>query len=725
MKIRSRNLLCSTAWTVGLAMAAGMAAQAQNAGSYALEEITVTAQKREQSLQEVPLAVTALGDGALAERGLRNVTDLVVAMPGLQFSAGTGSITPFLRGVGNPSSAVGNESSVAMYTDGVYHTRLPIGFFSLNNIERVEVLRGPQGTLFGRNSTGGVLHIITRTPTQESEVKGSLGYGKYDTFQGDIYVAGGVTDNLAADLSISGRYQKEGWGKNTVSGSRYGYQDNFTARTKWVLDASDSTRITASGFYAYAKSNNQGGTFPGFQNGYISEPYEQRGPNLVSFYDCDCDTDSVAKSDAWGGSLTAEQELSFASLKSITAYSKVDMYDLFESDYTPRRDFWAPTESYVEQVTQEFQLASLPDSPLDWILGVYYYDTTSEYTRQEFRSPVLFGPLGFDNFAKTEAKSLSFFGQASYEIVENLTLTGGLRYTRDKIVGSGRIEVATDPVTYLLPPTVAEDKVNKVTFKAAADYRFTDDVMGYASFSRGYKSPTFNLFTFDPIPNKPEVLDAYEVGLKSELLDGRMRLNLSGFYYEIDSPQVQLFRGPTIALANAGSGRVKGVELEGQIALTPELQGRFSANYLNSKYKSFLNAPSGPQNPNPPYGAVGTLLEIDASGNRTPLAPELTLNLGFDYDLDTSHGTYTLSADYYYNDGYYFEPDNLLHQSSFHLLNAQIKYMPTDYVAVRIWGKNLADEKYVIGAVTQAGAPGYPYYPGAPRTFGIAFDFSF
>ncbi len=699
-------------------------AHAQTSPLYGIEEITVTAQKKEQSLQDVPLSVAALTAAALQDRSLENVTDLVVALPGLQFSAGTGSITPFLRGVGNPSSAVGNEASVAMYTDGVYHTRLPIGFFSLNNIERVEVLRGPQGTLFGRNSTAGVVHIITKTPTQDAEVKGSLGYGKFDTFQGDIYVAGGITDNLAADISISGKYQKEGWGENSVSGSRYGYHDNFTARSKWVLNASDSTTFELVGFYAYAKSNNQGGTFPGFQNGYTSTPYEQRGPGLVGFYDCDCDTDSVSRSEVWGASLTIQHDMSFAQIRSISAYSKVDMYDLFESDYTPRPDFYAPTESYVEQITQELQLVSLPGDRLSWILGLYYYDTTNEYTRQEWRSPPNFGPLGFDAFSKSKARSISGFAQASYEIAPKFNITGGLRYTSDKIKGNGWMEVATVPITILAPPDPQQDKVNKLTFKASADYRFSDEFMTYVSFSRGYKSPTFNLFVYNPIPNKPEVLDAYEIGFKGDFFNGTVRLNGAAFYYDIQSPQVQLFEGSSILLANAESGEVKGFELEAQVALSAALKGRASFSYLDSKYTSFQNAPSGPQNPNPPYGSL-PLIQIDASGNYTPLAPKFTLNLGFDYTLNTDHGDFTLSADYYYNDGYFFEPDNLLHQPSFHLINAQIKYMPTENFGVRAWGKNLAGEKYVIGAVTQGGAPGYPFFPGAPREFGIAFDFSF
>lgn len=716
--------MSSVVGPVFISLLAAGGAHAQEARGPVLEEITVTAQKREQSLQDVPISVVALTGTALDDRELKNVTDLVVAIPGLQFSAGTGSVTPFLRGTGNPSSAVGNESSVAMYTDGVYHTRLPIGFFSLNNIERVEVLKGPQGTLFGRNSTGGVVHIITKTPTQETEVKGSLGYGKFDTFQGDFYAATGIADNLAADISISGRHQDEGWGENTVSGSRYGYRDNFTARTKWVLDASETTDFELSAYYAYAKSNNQGGTFPGFQNGYTSEPYEQRGPGLVDFYDCDCDTDSVAKSDAWGVSLTAEQDVSFAQLRSITAYSKVDMYDLFESDYTPRPDFFAPTESYVEQITQEFQLVSLPDSALSWIVGLYYYNTTSEYTRQEWRSPPNFGPLGFNHFSKAKAESMSAFAQASYEVAPDLNLTGGVRYTRDKVKGDGYTVVPTDPVMMLVPPNPQQDKVSKVTFKASVDYNFTDDLMGYASFSRGYKSPTFNLFVYNPVPNKPEILDAYEVGFKGDFLNGILRLNGAAFYYDIKAPQVQLFEGSTILLANAESGEVKGAELEAQVVVTPSLMGRFSLSYLDSKFTSFPSAPSGPQNFNPPYGTI-PLIQVDASGNRTPMAPEFTMNIGFDYTLNTGHGDYLLSADYYYNDGYYFEPDNLLRQSSFHLINAQIKYMPTDNFGVRVWGKNLAGEKYAIGAVTQGGAPGYPFYPGAPREYGVAFDFSF
>lgn len=726
-----KNALLSTAAissVCGLGLATEARAQAVGEAvtkpkdDVGLGEIVVTAQKREQSLQKVPLSIVALGSGSLDQRNITAASDLISAVPGLQFNSGTGSSSPFLRGIGNPSTAVGNESSVAMYTDGVYHTRLPIGFFTLNNIERVEVLKGPQGTLFGRNSTGGVIQIITKTPTQQAELQGSLGYGNFNTVRGDLYAAGAISDRLAADISLGGQYQKDGWGHN-ADGSRHGYQDNFTARTKWVLDASDTTKVTFIGYYVYAKSDNQGGTFPGFTSGYVSEPYARL--SSTGFYDCNCDTNSYAKSNSWGTSLTIDQELPFASIKSISAYQRNNMADLFESDYTERPDFFAPTKSYVEQITQELQLSSLKGAPLEWILGLYYYDTTSEYTQQEWRNPTDFGPLGFDSFAKVHTRSFSAFGQATYELVENLKVTGGIRYTHDDVRGNGRIEIATDPISYLMPETFAEVKVNKVTYKGSLDYQFSHDVMAFASISRGYKSPTFNMFLFNPVPNKPEVLDAYEVGVKSSLLGGRLRLNLSGFWYDINAPQVQTFGGGSIILANAERARSKGAEVEVEAKLATGLTARALLTYMDSKYTKFTDAPSGPPNPLPPYGAVAPLLSINASGNRTPLAPEWTVNVGFDYKVDTSIGGFAVSADYYYNDGYFFEPDNLLHQGSHSLVNAQLKYNPTENFAVRVWGKNLNDAKYVVGASSQGGAPGYPFYPGAPRTFGMAFDFSF
>lgn len=696
--------------------------QADEAGQ--ISDIVVTAQKRAQNLQDVPVAVTAFTGSALQDRGIVNVGELTTITPGLQIGSSNGVALPFLRGIGTTSFSVGVESSVAVYTDGIYYTRLPQGFLALNNIERVEVLKGPQGTLFGRNSSGGIVNIITPDPSHNFAVRGSVGYGRFDTFRGDLYVTGGLADNLAADITIGGTNQEKGWGTNLATGNKAGFQNDFTVRSKLLFEPGDDTRLVLTGFYSYSLGSSQGNVFPGFTRGTREAPFELI-TTLPNFYDQDQDIDGRSKAEAWGVSLKAEQNLGFATLTSISGYTENKERIDGDGDYGTRPDFIYVLDSKIEQFTQELQLTGDGGGPLDWVLGLYYYDAKSRYNPAHFYG-ALFAPADLFIHAKQHVKAYAAYAQATYEVARGLSLTGGLRYTRDKMSGEGFTDLEVGGVPVGTIPAGSDSRTfNKLTFRTAVDYQFTPDILGYVSFSRGYKSAGYNLLPFEAPPQKPETLDAYEVGFKTDLFDRRLRLNISGFWYDVSNPQVQLNRNGSVFLSNADSSRVKGIELEGQVAFGGGFTGRFGFTYLDSKYRKYLDAPSGPPNPNPPYGAADPLISIDASGNRTPLAAKIVFNLGADYVIETGHGDVQLSADYYHNSGYYFEPDNLLHQKAFDLLSGQIKYSPTDNLAVRFWGKNLLGEKYVSWALTQAGAPGYPFVAGAPRTYGVSVDFNF
>lgn len=727
---RTTEFRFASAIAIAMAITTPALAQADNAASAPsegnanqLEEIVVTAQKRAQNLQEVPLSVTAVGAEALAARGITNVVDLGNSVPGLQIQEFSGLLLPFLRGVGSSGNSISVEASVALYLDGVFYARLPSTFFDLRNVERVEVLKGPQGTLFGRNSTGGVINIVTRDPQYETKIMGSAGYGRFDAIHGDVYMTTGLSDKVAMDLSVSAKTD-DGFGKNLATGGRYGYEDSVLVRSKLMFEATDRTKILLSGFYQKSKQSGQKAAFPGTGTGTVSQPNEVFRSEEFGYYNSVSDFGTDHKYEGYGGTLRVEQDLDVARLTSISAWSHFGEIDRFDGDYGPRADFAVPIEGRVNLFTQELQLTNAAGSPLEWIVGLYYYNNSSKYTDVRFLAPLLFGP-GISAPAQQKATSYAAFAQATYEILPRLKLTGGIRYTRDTTKASA-IELAllTDPKTQLPVPPPGKAKVNKVTFKAALDYQATDDVLLYASFSRGYRSGIFNLLTYNTdVPTKPEGLDAYEVGIKSDLFDRRVRINAAAFYYDISNPQVQLIRNGTVFFSNAGSSRVKGAEIEAQALIFEGFTTRASATYLDSKYKSYIDAPfSIPDQVN--GGAIG-LLNGDARGNRTPLAAKFVFNLGADYTVPLAGGELTVTADYYHNSGYYYEPDNFLYQPSYELLNGQIKFAPTENYAIRVWGKNLTGEKYTIAAATQVGQSGYPWTPAKPRTYGIAVDFNF
>ena len=702
---------------------ASASADNQAADSGQLQDIVVTAQRRSQNLQRVPISVAAISGAALETRGIEAVTDLGTSVSGLVFQRINGIVLPFLRGVGNTGNAAGNEPSVATYVDGVYYPRAISSFFDLKNIERVEVLKGPQGTLFGRNSTGGIINVITRDPSHDFSLAASGEYGRFNALQGDAYVTGGLTDTVAADLSVSAK-TSDGFGRNIATGGRYGYEDSVLVRGKLLWTPGPDTRIIVSAFYSGSKQSSQRASFPGFPSKSFLTATILR-PESISFYDGTDNSNSRDIFKVFGGTLRVEQNLHFAKLVSISAYTKSDENSIYDVDFLPQNDAVAQGIGPVKVFTQEVQLVNAPNSPFDWIVGAYYYNNKTAYSSLTFTGR-LFG--GFDNNqpAQQKVESLAGFAQATYEILPKLKLTGGVRYTHDDLRGSGQFQLLGPPATPLVtnvPP--GRDRIGKVTFKAAVDYQFTDDVLGYVSFSRGYKAGNFNLLTYgSSTPTRPEIIDAYEAGVKSELFDKHVRLNAAGFHYKISNPQVALIKGQTIFFSNAGGSEVNGGEFDAEFAIARGLSARAGATYLDSHYTDYLGAPASiPDVVN--GGSIPVAGGINARGNRTPLAAKVTFNVGGDYTIETHVGTFTLTADLYHNSGYFFEPDNLLRQGAYDLLNAQIRWKVAKNYAVRVFGRNLLNEKIIAGAASYQGPTGFAYVPSPPVTYGFAIDMNF
>jgi iron complex outermembrane receptor protein len=714
--------------TPAFAQDVGSSSAPSNASDLQLAEIVVTAQKREENLQKVPVSIAAFSGETLKSRDVESIADLTFVTPGLQIGSQNGSVQPFLRGVGNSGAAIGNESSVAVYIDGVYYTSLPSGAFALGNVDRVEVLKGPQGTLFGRNSSGGVIQLITRDPSHTPEVSGDMTYGNYDTYNGNLYGTTGLSDTVAIDLSLSANKQNDGWGHNLVTGTRNGYADYYDSRSKLLFEPSAETKVTLTGGFSYSKPSFQCSTFPGTTQGTFTPPYVQT--RTLGFFDCYDRIDSYTSFEQSMVSLKAEQGLSFAKLTSITAEIHSNIWGYNDAGWNPTPDFLITLPAKTNQFTQELQLSSLPSSALKWVSGLYYYHSYQAYTGVQFRG-TLFG-AGFDDYGKQLADSYAAYGQASYEIVPKLTLTGGLRYTIDEAKGSGGTAGPDEPLTPA-ETTTSTAKTEKPTFRAAADYQASEDILLYASVSRGFKSLAYNLIPFGP-HDEPEVLDAYEIGLKSDLFDHRVRFNLSPFYYKIKDPQVQLLATAAVILSNAQSARSKGVDFDVTALAARGLTLRANGTYLDAKYLDYGQidaagdcigcAPSSPPASPPGYG-TGPSIGIVAGGKTIPRSPTFTGDVGFDYVADLGQGRFTFTGDYSYNSGYYFEPDNFLHQGPFGLVSTRIKYSPHEKFYVAAWGKNLNNKEYVQYAGTQSGPSGYPFSGGPPRTYGLTVGFDF
>ena len=513
-----------------------------------LQEIIVTAQRRSQNLQDVPVAVTAFTGEALETKGIFRVSDLQQADSSLFVSQMSGVVVPFLRGVGNPgASTPGNEASVPVYIDDVYYSRLASAYLELANIERVEVLKGPQGTLFGRNSTGGLMQVFTRDPGQTTDLSATLGYANYDTISGKLYAATPLGEGVAAGISFSGLNQGNGWGKNLFTGKDTYRRKFYNIRSKVVFEPSDTTKIRLSGFYTYQRQNqgNSVNIYPGTTRGYpLGSPLEGtqyfQPPGFFDIYE---NTEIFHRLRGWGGSIKIDQELGFADFTSITSYRKAKEFLSYEGDHTELNWLAFPIKIGDRQITQEFQLKSLSSSKISWILGMFYMNSRTDVNVAINGDALTLNGLASQNIASQQRiESLAPFAQATFPVVDDKTnVTLGLRYTKDRVVGDGHVSL-TPLVGADIPAGSFHQVANfdKWTYKVSVDHKFTDDIMAYATWSRGYKSGTFNTIPLAAPPTNPETVTSYEAGLKMTLFERRVRANFAVFRNDIKDPQVQL-----------------------------------------------------------------------------------------------------------------------------------------------------------------------------------------
>ncbi|MDZ7896278.1 MAG: TonB-dependent receptor [Sphingobium sp.] len=747
----ARRLACACLLTTGLTPVSALAQEAaaapqatadatvQNDGQ--LQDIVVTAQRREQKLQDVPVAVTAFGAAALQASGVSTIKELAFVDPSLNVPQVVGVYLPFLRGIGNAAGGnLGNESSVPVYIDDLYYTRLTTAYLAINSIDRVEVLKGPQGTLFGRNSSGGAIQMFTKDPGSRSEVNGSVGYANYDRWSGQLYASTPHSDTLAWNIAVAGTDQRDGWGKSLATGRDIFTEKFVTARSKLVWEPGDETKVKLVGFYAYSKgdigmvNDRHSGTYassaaivaPGYPNPPVRLPSLADVPG-ANFYDTRNNLPQFARAEGYGGSLRIDQGLGFADLVSITGYRASDELIRLDADITAQNLLNGDLNSKDSQVTQEFQLKSKSGSDIDWIVGAFYLRSLVKY------NPIIlygdaFGAGTVEIRSKQIINSYSMFGQVTAPLADTTNLTVGLRYNIDNLKGSS--------------PTYSNSEVfRKLTWKGTLDHHFTDDVMAYASISRGYKSGAFKTFPLDSPPALPEVIDSYELGVKTELFDRRVRLNGALFWNDIKNPQVLAVdvQGliPGIILTNAQKARIKGAEIGIDAVAAPGLTLRGAATYLDGKYVEYINAPfyclngttiAGPstvQNGGPcPVPADG------AAGNRLPNVAKWSFNAGVNYKLGTGIGEWVGDVSLAYTGRFAWNPDNFVFEKAVTLVNASLNFTPAsaDWLTVGIWGKNLTNVQYY--SITQesvgpGGTAGFQSGAAAPRTYGGTISFKF
>ena len=740
----------------------------------ALQEITVTATRREVNLQKVPATVEAVPATTLKALNVTGVLQLPSLVSGLVVTPSGGN-NIYLRGIGSASTGF-NEAQTAVYIDGLYLANPTAGIYSFNNIDRIEVLKGPQGTLYGRNVTGGLISVTTRDPGSVPRLDASVGYANYDTVTANLYASTPVTDTLAVNVAGFHQKQSDGWSTNTFNGhdGQRSNESGVEAKAQWR--PASGTKITGTFIYDY---NNR-------DLGYAYEVYPGTvgtdGTPYLGHYKFTSRIDSKAPTNIYIGTVKVEQDLGFATLMSISGYQTSTANVLFQGGLpilgqrlpAPRNNIvgasYAPFYEHNRTYSQEFQLTSKPSSSrFDWVAGAFYYNDHSELRLDTYftclgATAATCGPgtpTRNDGFPTTN--SVSGYADGTYRFFDATRLTVGLRYTSETKRLSGLVtplpglpdSVAVIPGSTLNPPpatgvtypgepyTLVVNGVptvepgiptrlhfNKLTYRFVLAQDIGSNVHLYASHNLGFKSGAFNGNGFTNPPVKPELLYATEGGVKTELFDRRLRLNLAYFHYTYKDVQLRSTAPPAppgnAILQNAASETINGVDGDFSVAVTRRLVLNGSFEYLHAKYDNFPGTTIAiPGTTTFATSAGGTytigtptvLQNQNLGGFDVPFAPPFSASLGAIYTVETGVGTFSLSGNDHYNSPYSMVGDDSIRQKRHHVVDGSLNWTSSSKrFDVNLFVRNLT--KQYVYAVAQE-STNFAIVPAAPRTFGV------
>lgn len=667
----------------------------ESGAAQVLEEVVVTARKRDERAQDVPMSISAIGGEQLERIGAENLRDIGGAFPGVSFNDSNSGVSEFsIRGL--TSAGSGSDTSIGMYIDEVFVGDEAAISQRLIDIDSLQVLRGPQGTLFGRNTVAGAINVVTRKPEPEFGAAAEATFGNYGLRQFGGVLNAPLGERAAVRINYVDRH-RDGYLKNLANPGEYGNdEDGQSLRLHLQMDPTDTLKLLFSVDGSRDRTCDNMFTLVG------GALYTGNTDPDVSAWDGACGRATDVK----GASFRADQMLGDLKFTSITAYRERETTFLTDRDFTAAPILETGLDTNESQFTQEFRLASPGDERLNWVAGLFYYKRQYSQDTILDLGPGFLGP-GLRNtvnaLADTDAESYAAFGSAEYQVSDRLTVELGLRYTYE----TKRVnyeQTATLPIPGFGVVAPFEKKVDGGQWSPTltVSYDVAPGAMVYGRIARGFKSGGFNAGpSSDPakIEFKPESLMSYELGYKARLLDGRLLFDGDVFYMDYEDIQQSDQDGAGFFISNGATARSYGVEAQAQWRVADGVILNAGLGYVDARYEDF--------------GA--------RSGNDLPRAPRWTGSIGLDLSHDLGGvGSVFLIPEVAYRGANYVDSSNtrLFRQEANTLVNLRAGFKSNQNWSVALWGRNLTDERFTLGGFAVAPVL-YAHTPSPPRTFGV------
>jgi iron complex outermembrane recepter protein len=687
-------------------------AQTAPAAPAELETVVVTAEKRSENVQDVPISISAVSGKQLHDAGITSTNQLSTVVPGLNFVVQGAYAQPTIRGIGTTVTGAGADANVSLYVDGVYQPSQLGNVFSLNDVQDIEVLKGPQGTLFGRNATGGAVTITTKTPVFDTSGFVDAGYGSFGQVRGGGYITTGITSDIAADLSVN-YSQDDGYVRNITLNKDAGKQGSLDIRSKILYNVTDDLSFVLAGGYMRNRDDAI----------YLTKPINGNNINAshpgVTFpadpYEINTDTPTRALATDAFANLTGHYELGNGTITTITSYQSLTANLYYDADTTELPLSSSLTLVPEHTFSQEANFNSEFSGPVNFIAGIYYYWDSS--TRTSPTTAGVGGPTTLDYTVNVTTQAEALYGQLYWDILSDLRLTGGLRYSNERKEANGAYAVG--PATQLH----SAHTWDAFTPSASLRWKIDDNQTTYVSYNRGFKSGSYNTTTLaQQQPVDPEFVDAYEAGYKFS--DNHISANLAAYYYDYSNIQVAVqtnINGTnTGVLQNAATAQIYGLDGDVTAVLDDNWQAEAGASYIHARYTDFPNALVT----TPIMGGGNTQTPMDVSGNDMVRTPTFTGNLTLSYNADLFGGEFEASATGSYNSGFYWDPGNRVKQNAYGLLNTNISWSPPNSdMKFELWTTNLTDTKYYY--YVSASTTGTSGSLQRPRSVGVLVTRSF